>query len=288
MKFAVVGGDMRSARLAELLAADGHVCCAYALDKMMPCGTVKHCGELFEAVADADCVVLPLPVSLREGVLNAPLSETSHLLSGVFAALPKDAVICGGRLDDKTALCACRAGIEIVDYYEREELAVRNAVATAEGAIQLLMEELPVTIDGTACLVIGFGRIGKLLAAKLHALGARVTVSARKPGDFAWIRALGYETAHTDALEGRLGEFEAVINTVPFRVLEEGRLRELREDCLCLDLASKPGGMDFHAASRLRVKAIWALGLPGEVAPITSGIAIRDTIYNILRERKVE
>ena len=96
MKFAVIGGDMRSARLAELLATDGHTCSVYALDKMMTDEGVTPCAELSDAVFGADCVILPLPVSLKEGFLNAPLSTSSHMLTGVFSVLPKDAVICGG------------------------------------------------------------------------------------------------------------------------------------------------------------------------------------------------
>ena len=74
---------------------------------------------------------------------------------------------------------------------------------------------------------------------------------------------------------------------MPARVLGESRLSKLKHGCLCLDLASKPGGMDFSAASKLGVKAVWALSLPGEVAPVTSGAIIRDTIYNILKEKGV-
>ncbi|MGE4485812.1 MAG: dipicolinate synthase subunit DpsA [Oscillospiraceae bacterium] len=286
MKFAVIGGDMRSARLAELLAADGHICSAYALDKMFMDGGVTHYAEISEAVLGADCVILPLPVSLKEGFLNAPLSTSSHMLTGVFSALPKDAVICGGRIDEHTAHISDRAGITVVDYFAREELAVANAAAAAEGAVQLLFEELPVTLAGTKCLIIGFGRIGKLLARKLSPLGVDVAVSARRHADFAWIKACGYRVEDTRLLDGRLSDFDVIVNTVPARILGEHRLRQIKSDCLCLDLASKPGGIDFTAAARLQVKAIWALGLPGEVAPVTSGLAIRDTIYNILKERK--
>jgi len=286
MKFAVIGGDMRSARLAELLAADGHICSAYALDKMLMDGGVTHYAEISEAVLGADCVILPLPVSLKEGFLNAPLSTSSHMLTGVFSALPKDAVICGGRIDEHTAHISDRAGITVVDYFAREELAVANAAAAAEGAVQLLFEELPVTLAGTKCLIIGFGRIGKLLARKLSPLGVDVAVSARRHADFAWIKACGYRVEDTRLLDGRLSDFDVIVNTVPARILGEHRLRQIKSDCLCLDLASKPGGIDFTAAARLQVKAIWALGLPGEVAPVTSGLAIRDTIYNILKERK--
>jgi dipicolinate synthase subunit A len=116
-------------------------------------------------------------------------------------------------------------------------------------------------------------------------MGARVAVSARNHGDAAWIGALGYEALDTGALEGHLSEFDAVINTVPAPVMGEKRLGELKRGTLCMDLASKPGGLDFTAAGRLGIRAVWALSLPGEVAPVSAGRIIRDTIYNILGER---
>ena len=189
-------------------------------------------------------------------------------------------------MDEYTAHIAENVGITVVDYFAREELAVANAAAAAEGAVQLLFEELPVTLAGTKCLIIGFGRIGKLLARKLLPLGVDVAVSARRHADFAWIKACGYKVEDTRLLDGRISDYDVIVNTVPARILGEERLRGLKAECLCLDLASKPGGIDFTSAARLQVKAIWALGLPGEVAPVTSGIAIRDTIYNILEERK--
>ena len=51
-----------------------------------------------------------------------------------------------------------------------------------------------------------------------------------------------------------------------------------------IDLASKPGGIDFDAARELGVNTIWALSLPGKVAPISAGQIICDTIHNILTE----
>ena len=74
------------------------------------------------------------------------------------------------------------------------------------------------------------------------------------------------------------------IQTTPVKVLDGGRLADLRPGCLVIDLASKPGGVDMDAAAQLGVKVIWALSLPGKVAPVTSGKIIRDTIYNILNE----
>jgi dipicolinate synthase subunit A len=287
MKFAVIGGDMRQAKLAELLDGDGHETAVFALDKMRLNEGVRQCDTAKEAIRDAKCVVLPLPLQSREGMLASPLSAGLHTVREILSAVSPEQFVCAGRADAASREAAATLGLELTDYFEREELAVLNAVAAAEGALRLMMEETAVTLWGARCLVIGFGRIGKLLSHRLRGLGARVAASARTPADLAWIRAYGYDALETGKLDGRLGEFDAIVNTVPARVVWDARLAELKPDCLCLDLASKPGGVDFAAASRLGVRAMWALSLPGEVAPVTCGEIIRDTIYNILREKGV-
>ena len=134
----------------------------------------------------------------------------------------------------------------------------------------MAMEELPVTIHNARCLVIGYGRLGKVLARQLRGLGGKVSVAAR---------------SYSDQLSGWLCAYDLIVNTVPAPVLGREELDDLKPGCLVIDLASKPGGVDFKAASELGVRAIWALSLPGKVAPVTAGLAIRDTVYNILRER---
>lgn len=146
------------------------------------------------------------------------------------------------------------------------------------------MEELPITIHGSRALVIGYGRVGRTLAPRLAALGARVSVAGRKFSDLAWAESCGYGVEHTGQLEGWLCCYDLVINTVPARILNAPDLADLRPACLVIDLASKPGGVDFEAAARLGVKVIWALSLPGKVAPVTAGKSIKSAIYNILHE----
>ena len=159
-----------------------------------------------------------------------------------------------------------------------------NAVPTAEGAVQIALEELPIALHGARVLVLGFGRVGKLTAHRMRALGARVSVAARKWADLAWADAYGYAPEPMGGLDGYLCPYDLVVNTVPARVLDRRRLAELKPGCLVIDLASKPGGVDLEAAGELGVQTIWALSLPGKVAPVTAGAAIRDTIYHILDE----
>lgn len=283
-KFAVIGGDMRQVKLASLLAKDGHQVRAFAMEQARPDG-LETALTLNAAVADAACIILPLPLCRECDTVNTPLSDTVLPVSQVFAALHPAQTICGGRIDPDTFALAADHGLPLLDYYAREELVVANAVATAEGAIQVAMEGTPTLLTGTNTLVIGFGRIGKVLAHRLRALGAHVTVSARKFADLAWIDAYGYQSIHTDTLAAHLPGQTLVFNTVPHLVLDAERLRVLDPDVTLIDLSSKPGGIDFSAAAALGRKAIWALGLPGKVAPVSAAAIIRDTIYNILSEQ---
>lgn len=175
-------------------------------------------------------------------------------------------------------------GLILRDYFAREELAVANAVPTAEGAVQLAMEQMPVTIHGARVLITGFGRVGQAAARRFAALGARVSVAARRYEQLALAESEGYGAEQIGGLDGWLCGYDLVVNTVPAPVLGETELKDLRPDCLIIDLASKPGGVDLRAAGELGLTVIWALSLPGKVAPVTAGAAIKSTIYNMLQE----
>lgn len=205
-------------------------------------------------------------------------------MTDVLAPLSPGQMLCGGRVDPVTAALAAERGLTIRDYFAREELAVANAVPTAEGAVQIAMEQLPITIHGARVLVVGFGRVGRALAQRLAALGAKVTVAARRYESLAWAQASGYGAEQTGQLAGWLCGYDLVVNTVPALVMGEAELADLKPDCLVLDLASKPGGVDLEAAGRLGRTVIWALSLPGKVAPVTAGAAIKNTIYHMLHE----
>ena len=279
----VVGGDLRQVELARLLTEDGHCVQTYAMEHR-PSPSPLSGSDTLQGLEGADCVILPLPLCVEDGMLNAPLSGRKIPVRTVLDQLRPGQFVCAGRVSLPVEQYARSRSVKLRDYFQREELAVMNAVPTVEGALQIAMEELPTTLFGTRVLVIGFGRLGRLLAHRLRGLGAKVTVSARKYADLAWIEAYGCCSEHTDELDGWLGGYRLVINTVPALVLDRARLHDLDEGALVIDLASRPGGVDYAAAAELGVKALHALSLPGKVAPATSGKIIRDTIYHMWQE----
>ena len=145
------------------------------------------------------------------------------------------------------------------------------------------MEELPVTINGANCLITGYGRIGKTLSRLLILLGANVTVAARKFSDLSWAEAQGCASIEMSQLQNA-GDFDVIFNTVPVMLFDKDILSGLNQNTLLIDLASRPGGVDFNAAADLQIKTIWALSLPGRVAPKSAGLIIKNTILNMIKE----
>lgn len=274
--FGVIGGDRRQLELARLLEADGHTVRTYGLE-----GRRNSEGGLPRTAA-AEVVILPLPLCKGEGVLNC--QEAPVPTAELFRLFCPGQLVLAGQVRPPQRWEAEEREVTLVDYFQREELTVANAAITAEAAVQVAMEHLDRTLLGMECLVLGFGRIGKLLSHRLSGLGARVSASARRPEDLAWIRAYGYRALETGALDGRLASMGAVFNTIPSPVLDAGLLAQLPDSCLCVDLASVPG-IDQAAAEDLGRKALWERSLPGRLAPCAAAAVIRDAVYYILEER---
>ena len=276
MRFGVIGGDRRQAELARLLELDGHQVSTYGLQRWKAPNPVG-----LETVLETEIVLLPLPLCRGEGVLNCEDGPVPTM--ELFRRLRPGQRVLAGQVQPEQRREALACGIVPEDYFLREELTVANAAATAEAAIQVAMEHLDRSLLGMECLVLGYGRIGKLLSHRLRGLGAGVTVTARKPEDLAWIRAYGLRAMKTSELDGKLSAFGTVFNTVPSLVLKEALLSQLPESCLCVDLASVPG-IDFAAAEEMGLSCVWARSLPGRLLPCTAAEVIRDAVYYILLE----
>ena len=271
----VVGGDPRQAALAAALEEDGHVVHTFALGQ----------GEDTLAGIDrADCVILPLPSVTGEGLLHAPLCNGRYPMEDILDALRSGQPVFAGMADERLRRLTEERGLPLYDYFAREELTVRNAVPTAEGAIRIALSELPITLHGARVLLVGFGRLSRALAPRLQGLGARVCAAARSSHQRALAESMGLDTEGLDRLPDWLCVYDLVINTVPALVLGEKELAAMKEGVLVIDLASRPGGVDFAAAEQLGVKAIHALSLPGKEAPVTAGRYIRDTVYHMMEE----
>lgn len=273
--FGVLGGDKRSYYLAKALRDDGYKVRLWGFDKL----GAADC-EIASAL-DSDILILPvIPFSEDENVVS-PYSDQNLNLKEYEDTL-KDKVIFTG-LKDKFLSVFPTMKNRVSSYSDREEFAVKNAVPTAEGAIEQALRHSDITINGSKVLVCGYGRIGKVLSEMLRGMGADVTVSARKQSDLAWIKLNGFAGIKTGDF-AEINSYNFIFNTIPSLILDENVIKELHKDTLIIDLASLPGGVDFDFAEKCGVKAIHALSLPGKIAPKSAGEIIESTILNILKE----
>lgn len=287
--FCVIGGDLRQLYCAKAIFNDGYsvyISCFEECGLSLPFEML----DVKNAIKKSDIVILPLPITKDGNTLNAPFVKSAIMLDDYFAkACLNKRVFCGmkERLLSTSSLWNPNL---VFDYSKREEFAIMNAVPTSEGAIECAMREYSGTINGSQCLVIGYGRIGKVLSDMLNGLGAKVSVSARKKSDMAYIQAKGFNPINTNELslmsQGHT-VFDLIFNTVPFMILDSHTLTRVAPsgaDTIIIDLASLPGGVDFDACERMGIKAMRALSLPGRVAPKAAGEIIKNAVYNITEE----
>lgn len=287
-KISVIGGDLRSLKLIELLQKDGFIVYTYGFELAEEISNntkIKICKDLKSALDKSKVIIGPIPFSSDRQNLLTPFSENKISVSDFLDSIEGKIVI-GGNFSEEIRKKFEAKNVEYIDLIKREEFSVLNAISTAEGTIEIMIRETQRTIHGSKILVMGFGRVGKVLSDKLAGIGADVYCEARKNEDIAWIKTYGYKPVKLSELDDYLNQFEIIINTIPFQILDEKRLELVKKDTVLIDLASNPGGIDRNAAKKNKLKLIWALSLPGKVAPITSAEFIKETLDNVLKELK--
>ena len=285
-RIAVIGGDLRLWYLSEQLKKEGKEVSLFGAYRVGPC--TKHglpFTELAACLGNVQLVILGLPMLKKERLVNLGADDYQLGIGDLFPLIPKNVPVLAGMITEETMAEAAAFGLTLIDYFLREELTVYNAVPTAEGAVQIAMENTPFMLHGSRVLVAGFGRVGKILCRTLQALGAHVTAAVRKKTDVAWIEAMGYSAAMMEELPLLVPVSDIIYNTVPAMLFPAELLAGMKDDSVLIDLSSAPGGVDFESAKRLRKNVIHALSLPGKVAPMTAGGMIKTAVSHCLEER---
>lgn len=296
-KTAVLGGDARLLAAARRLADQGHEVAVWGVPGDAEAfGDAVRAVDWSSAIRGASVILLPLPASSDGVRINLPADSPAKELrfTRLLEAITPEQRLFGGRFPPAFKAAAEERDIVLYDYSENELFQIRNALPTAEGAVEIALHELPVTLAGTPVAVIGYGRIGKVLARLLRAMDAEVTVAARRNTDLAWITLNQYHPLRIESAGGQssltaLGDrCRVIFNTVPHWLFDRTVLSALRPDTLIIDLASSPGGVDPQAATDCGIRVIRALSLPGKCAPQTAGEIIADTVITMMAREGVE
>jgi dipicolinate synthase subunit A len=284
VKVAVMGGDARELIVVEELASLGACVIVLGLPVKSRPGTVVI-QDPEEGLSEIQALVLPLPGIDEKGFLYSPLAERPLTLTGGWLArIPPNIPVFVGLAKPTLVQIASQKNLRLIELMKLNEVAILNSIPTAEGALQMAMEMLPITIHGCTALVLGFGRTGATLSRLLGAMGARTMVAARRPEYLARITEMNLIPIPFHELDEALDDADLIFNTVPVQVLSEKMLRKVAPETVIIDLASAPGGTDFRAAKVLGINAVLAPGLPGKVAPKTAGLILARVITRLLLE----
>ncbi len=279
---AIIGGDLRFVRLCELLIDKGHSIYVYGISHPDIPTQAITCSSL-EDIKHCNYIIAPIPFSKDSKMLYTPLSNISISIEQFFLAASHSFVLVGA-LNNHLRLLFKQHNIKYKDVMDMDETAILNAIPTAEGAIQYAMQNSEITLHDSHCLVLGFGRSGKILAHKLYGLGAKVSVEARSSKDLAFISTYGYTPIPLQDLNDHLNSFDFVFNTVPAIILDAEAIRNISKDTVYIELASAPGGIDPCTIKALGTNYIPAPSLPGKVAPKSAAKIIYHCFSLILHD----
>lgn len=264
---ALIGGDRRFVHLEEMLREK-----RYAVQTL----GLHEGDEKTARIGEADALLFAYPFSARNGCVPSLSGLTIHPEDVLSDAKP-DALIMAGRGLE---------GATFKRWSDSSRLEERNAEVSAEAAVCEAMNRLNRTLMDTRALVIGYGRFGRALAFRLRALGAAVTVAARRAEVCMQAHQDGMQAVSIERMGEVLPKIHLLLNTVPAQVLDDTMLASIPKDTWLLELASAPYGFDREAAQKLGLRCEVLPALPAKYAPVSAAMALCDAALEWLEESK--
>lgn len=283
-KITILCGDQRNLMLAKLLSEDGHKVMLYGFEEISEDENLIINNDFKSAIEFSNIIIGPVPFIGENEKLYTDNDKYALSIKNVFESLTKDQTLMGGYITEDYKSLGEKYPFKLIDFYERDEMRISNAIPTAEGVIQNAMGHMETTMHGSNIMVLGFGRVGKMLSKMLSGIGANVYTAARSHKDISWIKAYGYKPVLLNEIDKYFDEIDVIFNTIPHVSLDESMLKLLNKNTLIFDNASNPGGVDYEKAKEIGIKTFRLLGVPGETAPITAAQCIKDTVFNIIEE----
>ncbi|MGM7701224.1 dipicolinic acid synthetase subunit A [Pseudalkalibacillus sp. Hm43] len=288
IKAAIIGGDARQLEVIRKLTeldARLYLVGFDQLDHGFTGATKMDLDEL--PISELDALILPVSGSGPNGEVETIFSNKKIQFTEEFLKkTKKDCTVFSGISNPYLTGCTNGAGRKHIKLFERDDVAIYNAIPTVEGTIMMVIQNTDFTIHQSNIAVLGFGRVGFTVARTFANLGANVSVGARRSEHIARITEMGFRPFYLSNLENEVDAVDVCINTIPAPIITSNVISKIPSHTLIIDLASKPGGTDFRFAEKRGIKAMLAPGLPGIVAPKTAGKIIANVLTQLLMEER--
>lgn len=281
-----VGGDIRQIYCAEFLSKCGLEVSVFGFDKAgSRAAELVNFSSLKVVLSLADFIVLPLPFSFDDIYLNLPYCSEKIEVRDFVKNIDSSQIVLYGKGSTRFEKMLEEASIKHFDYFKDEVLTLKNAAYTAESALQIAAENSERSFYDSEVLITGYGRIGEYLASLLKAYNAKVTVAVRREEIKQRARLHGLNAIDIEKTGNTAQKYDFVFNTVDKQIFDFSVLKNMNEDVLLIDLASK-SGFDSVTANNIGLKLITARGLPGKLLPCSSGFAQAQVILRLIEENR--
>ncbi|WP_404433040.1 dipicolinic acid synthetase subunit A [Sutcliffiella horikoshii] len=286
LHIAVIGGDARQLEvIRKLIELDAKLSLVGfdQLDHGFTGASKEQMNEVDFTTLNA--IILPVPGTNLEGQVDTIFSNEKIVLTEEMVKnTPEHCTIYSGITNPYLNQLVASTNRKLVQLFDRDDVAIYNAIPTVEGTIMMVIQHTDITIHNSKVAVLGLGRVGMSVARTFAALGANVRVGARKSEHIARIFEMGVTPFHLNELAENVADVDVCINTIPHLIVTSDVISKMPAHTLIIDLASKPGGTDFRYAEKRGIKALLAPGLPGIVAPKTAGQIVANVLSQLLKE----
>lgn len=263
-KFLLIGNDKKMQACQKRLAERGFTasCC--------------EADEVERNVVFYPNIILPLPT-----LANGVISGTGLSADEFFHLTGEKQRIFYGNLTENPF------GGRGVSYYN-ESFLVKNSRLTAQGMLRITLENVDRDLYSMNAAVLGYGRCGNAICKSLQANGARVVSVSRNSHSAELARNERLIPMTYDEFFRKIRDFDIIVNTVPYNILDRGTMERLTSKNLYIEIASKPYGFNINETDKYNFRYILAESLPGRFTPTSAGANIADTVIELIKEGKDE
>lgn len=284
MNVLVLGGDLRYLEIIDDLKFRYSV--SVVGYKNTYIDNVKNIDINDVSICDYDVIILPINGVMDKNMINCRFNNTPIKLPQDFFVNSKDDVlifsgISTPNLDEMLKV----SNRDCVYMMKDKEVIKKNAVPTAEGVLADVINNTDCILGNSKVLVFGYGNVGKVVVEYLGYFNSDVCVSIIEKKDEEVLNSLGIECFYSNSIPdliSHIGEADVIINTVPSTIINDDLIKYINRDCYVLDIASHPHGINREVLDEFFIKNKLYLGIPGKVAPKTSGKILSKKINDVM------
>jgi len=192
----------------------------------------------------------------------------------------KGVTIVGGNQSEIVSKVLQKKGIKYINLLKDEAFAIKNAILTAEGVLYNIISCTDKSIFNNKIAVLGAGRVGKAICQFLNKLNLKINLFLFQKDDFDNAIYFCDKVKSATNLKEDIKDFDIIINTVPFEILTEEILKNISDEAVVLEIASK-SCLDKNKLYLYNFHYIEAPALPQKFCAETASEIMLESIFKM-------